>query len=123
MSLLKSDPDANPRDHLYYYYGRNNLEAVRKDKWKLVFPHKHRSYLNVLPGNDGHPGPYFNGEVKAITLYNLRRDPGEDYDVKDLYPMVVEELTQLAEIAREDLGDDLTGRQGQNRRAVGVLTE
>ena len=77
-SILEGRRDSNPRDHLYYYYGKNNLEAVRKDNWKLVFPHESRSYKNVLPKNDGHPGPYskFTAEY---ALYNLRRDPGEEY--------------------------------------------
>mgnify|MGYP003299384684 CR=1 FL=1 len=75
-SILEGRRDSNPRDHLYYYYGKNNLEAVRKDNWKLVFPHESRSYKNVLPENDGHPGPYskFTAEY---ALYNLRMDPGE----------------------------------------------
>ena len=28
-SILEGRRDSNPRDHLYYYYGKNNLEAVR----------------------------------------------------------------------------------------------
>lgn len=121
LPLLKGEENANPRDHLYYYYGRNNLEAVRKDNWKLVFPHKHRSYRNNLPGNDGFPGPTTQVEFDSIALFDLRRDPGEDYDVKELYPEVVEDLKQLAENARKDLGDDLTGRIGENVRKAGDL--
>ena len=81
------------------YYGKNNLEAVRKDNWKLVFPHESRSYKNVLPKNDGHPGPYSKFTTE-YALYNLRRDPGEEYNVKELYPEIVKELENLAEIAR-----------------------
>ena len=119
-SILEGRRDSNPRDHLYYYYGKNNLEAVRKDNWKLVFPHESRSYKNVLPKNDGHPGPYskFTAEY---ALYNLRRDPGEEYNVKELYPEIVKELEDLAEIARNDLGDDLNNRIGNNIRESGTI--
>ena len=96
------------------------MEAVRKDNWKLVFPHESRSYKNVLPKNDGHPGPYskFTAEY---ALYNLRRDPGEEYNVKELYPEIVKDLEDLAEIARNDLGDDLNNRIGNNIREPGTI--
>ena len=123
MALLRGEENANPRDHLYYYYGRNNLEAVRKDNWKLVFPHKHRSYRNQLPGNDGFPGPTSQAEFDSIALFDLRRDPGEDYDVKELYPEVVSDLKQLAEIAKKDLGDDLTASTGENLRPAGSIID
>ena len=119
-TILEGDMDSNPRDHLYYYYGNNNLEAIRKDNWKLVFPHKSRSYKNVLPGNDGHPGPY-NKIMTEYALYNLRRDPGEEYDVKELYPEIIKELENFAEIARVDLGDNLQKRKGNNIRQPGKV--
>ncbi|MDX9881536.1 MAG: sulfatase [Prolixibacteraceae bacterium] len=121
LSLMKAEPHAEPRDHFYYYYQKNSLEAVRKGNWKLVFPHKHRSYQGVLPGNDGFPGKYREAET-GLTLYDLRRDPGECYDMKELYPEIVDELSKLADEAREDLGDDLTGNPGKNRREPGKVT-
>ena len=105
---------------MYFYYGKNNLEAIRKDNWKLIFPHKSRSYKNILPKNDGHPGKY-SQIITDYALYNLRRDPGEEYNVKDLYPKIVEEIEYLAEIARKDLGDNLQKRKGENLRKVGKL--
>jgi arylsulfatase len=115
LPLLKGEPEANPRDHFYYYYQTNSLEAVRKDHWKLVFPHEYRTYEGIMPANDGWPGKYVFKKT-GLELYDLRRDPGEHYDVKDLYPEVVEELQALGDIARADLGDDLTSREGSNRR-------
>jgi len=112
--------DKEPRNHFYYYYGNNNLEAVRKDNWKLLLPHSSRSYKGVLPKNDGHGGPYSRIET-GLELYNLRRDPGEEYDVIKLYPDIAKELLDLAEIARTDMGDNLTGRKGSNIRKSGKL--
>lgn len=112
--------DENPRTEFYYYYNRNDLEAVRKENWKLVFPHRHRSYEDVLPRNGGLGGPYKQGEVKELSLYDLRRDPGERYNVIEMYPEVVKELQKIAEKAREDLGDNLTKNPGKNRRSIGT---
>ena len=119
FDILKGT-EKEPRDHFYYYYGNNNLEAVRKDNWKLLLPHSSRSYKGVLPKNDGHGGPYSRIET-GLELYNLRRDPGEEYDVIALYPDIAKELLDLAEIARSDMGDNLTGRKGSNIRKSGKL--
>ena len=114
LPLLK-DEDVVPRDHLYYYYQVNSLEAVRQGHWKLVFPHDYRSYEGVMPGRDGFPGDY-NKAHTGLALYDLRRDPGEHYDVKEMFPEVVKQLEALGDEARQDLGDDLTGAEGANRR-------
>ena len=122
LPLLKGDEKTNPRDHFFYYYRKNSLEAVRKGNWKLVLPHIHRSYEGVLPGKDGWPGPTKQDTAK-LALFNLRRDPGERYDVQEMYPDVVEELMKLVESARNDLGDDLTDRTGKNVRECGKVEE
>jgi arylsulfatase len=118
--ILDGDLDAEPRKEFFYYYNKNSLEAVRMGSWKLCLPHPTRSYRGVLPRDDGKPGPYAN-EIAPLALYDLRRDPGEWYDVKDLYPDKVEELMQLVAKAREDMGDDLTGAVGRNMREPGRI--
>jgi len=119
--VLKGDTDCEPRKVFYYYYNRNSLEAVRMDQWKLVLPHPSRSYVGVLPRDDGKPGAYANVQA-GPALYDLRRDPGEWYDVKDLYPHIVRMMDSLAAVAREDMGDDLTGYEGKNRREPGRIS-
>ncbi|HVT85827.1 MAG TPA: sulfatase [Chitinophagaceae bacterium] len=120
LSLLKGDLKANPRDQLYYYYNKNSLEAVREGSWKLVLPHRIESNENEPPGKDGWPGK-IHMDSTGYALYDLRRDPGERNNVKDQNPEIIEKLLQLVEQAREDLGDDLTGRPGRNRRPAGKL--
>lgn len=120
LSLLKGEANANPRDHLFYYFNKNSLEAVREGSWKLVLPHHYTSNENTLPGSDGWPGKTHRDST-GLALYDLRRDPGERYDVKDQNPEVVKRMQQLVEQAREDLGDDLTKRAGKNRRPPGKL--
>lgn len=121
LSLMKGEKDAEPRREFYYYYQANSLEGVQRDFWKLVLPHTYRSYTGVKPGIDGWPGQYKSLKVESVQLYDLRRDPGEWYDVADVYPEKVKELQELAGKARQDLGDDITKVQGANRRAAGIV--
>ena len=123
LPLFKGDTQATPRKVFYYYYRRNNLEAVRRGDWKLVLPHEGRSYEGQQPGNDGYPGKAPENTPYPMALYDLRRDPGERYDVQATYPAVVAELQKIAEEARQDLGDDLTKRVGQNVREAGLVTK
>ena len=120
LPLLKGEEDANPRESFYYYYRKNSLEAVTNGNWKLVFPHPGRTYTQAPPGNDGSPGVVDEQFAFDGGLYDLRRDPGERYDVRDAYPEIVEALEKIATAAREDLGDDLTEHPGKNRRTAGT---
>ena len=118
--LMIGDETAHPREYFLYYYQRNSLEAVRNDRFKLVLPHLGRSYAGFLPGNDGQAGQVNDRHQENFALYDLRRDPGERYDVQSQYPEVVTELMKVVEAARFDLGDDLTGHKGTGRRPVGI---
>lgn len=121
LALLRNEENANPRETFNYYYQKNALEAVRRDNWKLVFAHEHRTYVGSSPGVDG-----VDGKTKQVNtemaLYDLRRDPGERYDVQKDNPEIVSELMKLADQVRNDLGDDLTGNPGKNRREPGKIT-
>ena len=122
LSLIKSEKEAYPRHEFLYYYRQNSLEAVQRDFWKLVMPHvNYQSYRGQKPGNDGWPGPYTVEKINDFELYDLRRDPGEWYNVAEYYPEKVKELKELAEEARKDLGDENTGATGANRRKIGTL--
>ena len=94
---------------------------MRIDNWKLVFAHPARSYLNQLPGMNGYPGITNENNPTSLALYDLRRDPGENYDVKEMNPDIVKKLQALAEEARADLGDDLQKRTGANNRVAGKI--
>jgi len=121
LPILHGDVTAQPRKEFYYYYRVNNLEAVRIDDWKLVLPHEGRTYENFDVGMDGYPGKVNeNAEVKS-GLYDLRRDPGERYDLQNQFPEIVKSLQALADKAREDLGDNILKMEGKNRRKAGSL--
>jgi len=119
LPLLKGEPETNPRDHMFYYYGKQ-LQAVRQGRWKLHFPHEYRSYQGVEPGKDGLPGPYAHGET-GFELNDLENDIGETHDVADKFPDVVERLKVLGEMARKELGDgELIG---EGVRPVGRMSK
>ncbi len=116
LPLMLGDENANPRESFLYYYRRNSLEAVRLGNWKLVFAHPGRTYIGFKPGADGFPGKVNENFPHEEALFDLRRDPGERFDVKVYYPEIVAGLQKLADAAREDLGDDLQKAPGKNRR-------
>ena len=120
-SLLKGDDTQTPRDQFLYYYRKNNLEAVRKGNWKLVFAHPGRTYEGFAPGKDGQQGQVNENYSFPGALYNLETDPGERYDVREQFPEVVASIEKIAEAARADLGDELQNRVGANVRAVGRI--
>ncbi len=121
LPLMTGDLKANPREVFLYYYNSNCLEAVRKNQWKLVFAHRSQTYEGFAPGKDGVGGKTGKVQVEP-ALYDLRRDPGERYDVKDLNPEIVVELTKIAEEARADLGDGILNIKGANVREPGRIS-
>lgn len=123
LALLKGDDSGTPRDHFVYYYQKNSLEAVRQGDWKLVFAHPGRTYEGFAPGRGGIPGDTDEKHAFPMALFDLRRDPGERYDVQQQHPEIVERLKKIAEISRNDLGDDLQLRVGKNVRLAGQSNE
>lgn len=121
LPLIKGEKDANPRESFVYYYNKNDLEAVTDGMFKLVFPHKYVTYGAYVPGNDGQPGNLTNLELKKAEMYDLRRDPGERYDVITQYPEEAARLMKIADEMRKDLGDNLTRTKGTGRRDPGKL--
>lgn len=122
LPLLTGKTTKGPRDTFYYYFGvgSNNLEAIRYQHWKLVFPHKGTTYNQTLPGKGGLRGKGATAEF-PLALYDLSHDPGEARDVQELYPEIVQQIQKIAETAREDLGDDLNNKTGKNVRKPAII--
>jgi arylsulfatase len=120
-SLFKGDFSTSPRESILYYFGNNNLNAVRKGNWKLVFPHTWKSY-ETKSGNDGRNGAKINKSIKAAQLFDMSRDPGERYNVIEEHPEIVKDIIIIAEQARKELGDSNVGIQkGTEVRPVGII--
>jgi arylsulfatase A len=107
----------DPHDALYFYWG-TELHAIRSGRWKLHLPHPYQSLVRA--GAGGAPGEYERTTI-ALSLFDLDTDPGESADVADRHPDVVKRMLEIAERARDDLGDSLTQRVGKNVRAPGRL--
>lgn len=114
---LVSDENAtSPHDVLYMYVGFE-LNAVRRDRWKLHLPH---AYFDVVtPGHGGDMGE-LRLERIPLSLFDLHNDIGETTDVGAQHPDVVAGLLDHAELARHLLGDSLTGAVGQDLRQPGI---
>jgi len=120
-SVLMGDVNANPRDEFAYYYDKNNLKAIRKGNWKLVFAATSQTYNSPATiGGDRYPGKYGNMLV-PLSLYDLATDPGEDRDLKAKYPVVVKQLDKIADKYRNTIGDGLTKTEGSEVRPAGVV--
>jgi arylsulfatase A len=117
--LLSGQPEAKTPHEAFYYYWDNGLEAIRSGSWKLHLPHEYRT-LAGKPGKGGEPGPYKQARTE-LALFNLEKDVGETTNVAAENQEVVDLLLMYAEKAKDDLGDSLTKREGNNRRPAGQL--
>ena len=107
LPLLQHKNWARSPHKAFYYYFMSQLRAVRSGPWKL-----HLGLDPVLEKWNGVP----TGKCVA-ALYNLESDIAEKKNVIDEHPRVVKKLMQLAEKARQDIGDYKL--QGSGCRASG----
>lgn len=85
LPTLTGEGEQENHDYLYWeFHEKGGRVALRRGDWKLV-------RYNV---NEDPDGPY--------ELYDLATDPGEDNDVADAHPGVVDELSGLLENARTE---------------------
>ncbi len=93
----------------FFYYYREQLQAVRAGEWKLYLPLERK--LNNLAGDFSRAAPC------PAALYDLRSDIGETRECSAEHPEVVRRLMALAESARRELGD--CDRPGSGQRPAG----
>lgn len=115
--LLIGEPGAVSPHEAYFYYWEHGLEAVRRGRWKIHFPHPYRT-LNGAAGRDGTPAPYQTATTE-LALFDLDQDIGEQHNVAGEHPEVVRQLSDLAEAMRVQLGDSLQNRTGNQIRPAG----
>ena len=96
----------------FYYYNCENLQAIRRDQWKLHLPRTKKQ----LPFWDKNK-KFAN--LKKPVLYNLAEDRTETTNVAADHPDVVRELMQLADSARKQLGEFM--QRGKAQRPTGSL--
>jgi arylsulfatase A-like enzyme len=97
--FLLGKTEQSPRE-TFFYYMSEDLEAVRKGKWKLFVWRK--------------------GE-EVRELYDLESDIGETRNLIEDHPEIVEQLQDLLQEMRQDLGDDRLGIEGKGVRPCGKV--
>jgi arylsulfatase A len=117
--LISGEPGAkSPHEAYWFYFGNNQLQALRSGKWKIYFPHTYRTLAGRPGGTDGVPVKYSQAQ-SGLELYDLETDRSETANVAADHPEVVKRLQKLAEQPRRELGDTLTKRAGRDGRAPG----
>ena len=122
--VISQAPGAkSPHEAYFFYYQTNELQALRSGRWKLYFPHPYNSIGAGAGGHDGMPGSYVSVKITQPELYDLTNDLSETRNVASEHPEIVKRLEALAEKARAELGDALTGRRGSGVRPAGKVGE
>ena len=112
----------SPHEAFYCYYKGGELQAVRNERYKLVFPHQYRT-LNGHPGGVGGLPIAYKQKRIGLSLFDLDEDVSESKNVLQGHPEIVKQLQAAAEVARADLGDKLTQRKGSGIRPAGKMTD
>lgn len=107
--LIAGNTGARSPYEVFYYYDRDQLQAVRKGPWKLFVP---------LDTFRVHPH-FTENRSKEPLLFNVVEDIGSRHNVAARNPEVVRKLSKLAGKARQDLGD--FGLAGANQRPAGKV--
>ena len=108
--LLYGEPNAKSPYDAFYYYDQQQLQAVRRGPWKLFLPVQSARH------------PHFGKQLSPQNLlFNVVDDIGCRNNVADRHPEVVAKLSELAERAREDLGDG--DRRGAGQREPGKISD
>ncbi len=110
-----------PHEVYYFYYGDNELQALRSGPWKLILPHECRMLENRTPGKNGQPAGYRQVKLARTMLFHLDSDLGETNDVAEQNPEILQRMQKWIDQAHADLGNSLTKLKGKGVRPPGRL--
>ncbi|MGC9341278.1 MAG: sulfatase-like hydrolase/transferase [Bacteroidales bacterium] len=91
--LLLGKSEQGSRDHFVYEYSTGKVGAIRKGKWKLLFPGRKPEKTHLWVRDYG---------TNNYELYDLESDPSEENNLVEKYPNIVEEIKEMAEIHRKN---------------------
>ena len=115
MSESLLNPDIKFYRKNFFYYNKDNLEAVRSGDWKL---HVYKTDRRIPHASDQNAGPDTGKELQE--LYNLKNDPSESVNMYEDRPDIVKKLSSMLTQCQEDLGDGRFNIIGKNVRKVGI---
>ncbi|GMW02357.1 MAG: sulfatase [Candidatus Hydrogenedentota bacterium] len=111
--LMSGDRNATSPHEAYFYYFGSELHAVRSGEWKLRFE-------NSMKGEDIYRKSPNPDALVLEALYHLPTDPGEQKNLIDQNPDIVDRLRRQADRMRTELGDSKTGIAGRSIRPIGM---
>ncbi|MDA0347439.1 MAG: sulfatase [Verrucomicrobia bacterium] len=129
LNMLKDSSHPSPHEAIFGMSGAN-LAMIRSGNWKLhvrnpgsvnmvdLPPEEARKRLNrrapdgvtiiapfEQPDPTEYPGISTGVEPKAMMLFNMETDPGEQIDVAEIYPDVVKRLKKLFDQTEDQIPD------------------
>ncbi|MDR1140482.1 MAG: sulfatase [Planctomycetaceae bacterium] len=104
--ILGTEGAVSPHETIpiYFGFGNGQLQAIRDNRWKLIFPHTYLSFEGKTGRDDGLSVPY-NSVKTELALYDLQKDVEETKDLSSEYPEIVQRLQFAAENYRKQLGE------------------
>lgn len=108
--ILEGEQMKSPTE-VFYYYQKQQLQAIRWGKWKYHLPLEERIIGPHLPTTE--PG--------EERLYNLEEDIAETRNLLNSHPEVIAHMQTLIQKVREDMGD--WEYEGRNIRPAGIIDE
>lgn len=122
LSLMTDQEDVpSPREFFAGYYAGGQLQTIRNERFKLVFPHRYRTLGTGVGGSGGQPAEYQMVSAE-LQLFDLDTDVSETTNVIENFPEVADQLRAAAQTVRDDLGDTLTKTPGTGTRPPGKVT-
>ena len=112
LPLFEGIPLKRPTAQPFYYYNCENLQAIRRGRWKIHLPRSQKQ----LPFWDKNKA---FANLQNPVLYNLHTDKAESTDVAADNPEVLQEMMELAESVRQNLGEFM--QRGRSQRPTGSL--
>lgn len=109
--LLKDPLSAKSPYEVFYYYDREQLQAIRWKNWKL--------HLAKSEGRYPAAWKNYTESFPEMQLYNLDKDLTETWNVAKQHPQVVDSILQYRDVAVNRLGD--YNKPGTEVRKAGYI--
>ena len=112
LPLFAGKPLKRSSAQPFYYYNCENLQAIRRGQWKLHLPRSNEQ-LPFWEKNKAF------ANLEKPVLYNLAEDETESKNLAAIRPEIVQQMTDIANSARQELGEFM--QRGTSQRPTGSL--
>ncbi|OPL16736.1 MAG: hypothetical protein AVO39_00140 [delta proteobacterium MLS_D] len=118
MPLLTGTRTQSPHDALYFFH-YDQLEGIRAGRWKY-FDKLHRYTWPIALDAAVVPNKLGADQLgdRWPLLYDIKRDPGESYNVINTYPDVAEQLKKKMDTFRNLMAENPRGFKNRSSSAM-----